>query len=362
MTRIRVKGFHIFRDRHGKTRCYHRATKIAVDLQRYPLGSAGFFSECARIGNLHGNDIGGSPGTLGALIRSFKQSNHWSELRPKTREFYESVFLYLMPINNTALIAFSSPLIVKIRDKAVAQRTWYFGNQLKTTLSVVFGWGKERGFIDENPAQGIRKLKRPKDLPYANRPWSDDERFTVMADAPAHEQAAYALMLYMGMDPIDAIKLPKTAYDGAYISYGRAKTTNRVARRVPEALRQILDGMPVHDAITLLANSRGKPWTKSGLSAVWQKRRKRLEAEGRIQQGLTMKGLRHTKATILKEMGMDDRTIADVLAQDTEAMARWYSKDADLKLKMEAVTEAFDAEEKRRVTLANLPEKVANLK
>ena len=36
MTVIRVKGFQIFADRHGKMRCYHRATRIAVDLTKSP--------------------------------------------------------------------------------------------------------------------------------------------------------------------------------------------------------------------------------------------------------------------------------------------------------------------------------------
>lgn len=49
MTRIRVNGFKAFDDRHGKPRCYHRATGHKIDLQKTPLGSAEFFMECARI-------------------------------------------------------------------------------------------------------------------------------------------------------------------------------------------------------------------------------------------------------------------------------------------------------------------------
>ena len=38
MTHIRVKGFKIFEDRHGKPRCYHRKTGHKIDLQKAPLG------------------------------------------------------------------------------------------------------------------------------------------------------------------------------------------------------------------------------------------------------------------------------------------------------------------------------------
>ena len=76
--------------------------------------------------------------------------------------------------------------------------------------------------------------------------------------------------------------------------------------------------------------------------------RKRLEKEGRIETGLTLYGLRHTVAVILREMGYDERTIADALGQKTAAMARHYFKGADLKRKMRGVVKNFNAELARR--------------
>jgi hypothetical protein len=54
MTYVKIKGFQIFRDRHGRWRCYHRKTHIAIDLQQAPLGSDEFMAECARIKALAG--------------------------------------------------------------------------------------------------------------------------------------------------------------------------------------------------------------------------------------------------------------------------------------------------------------------
>ena len=48
MTVVRVKGFQIFRDRHGRWRCYHRKTGEPIDLAKAPLGTAEFLAECAR--------------------------------------------------------------------------------------------------------------------------------------------------------------------------------------------------------------------------------------------------------------------------------------------------------------------------
>ena len=49
MTTVRIKGFKIFKDRHGRMRCYHRETGQKIDLVKAPLGSAAFFTECEKI-------------------------------------------------------------------------------------------------------------------------------------------------------------------------------------------------------------------------------------------------------------------------------------------------------------------------
>ena len=46
--------------------------------------------------------------------------------------------------------------------------------------------------------------------------------------------------------------------------------------------------------------------------------------------------MRRTVATILAEIGYDERTIADVLGQKTIEMARHYSRSADKSKKVEA--------------------------
>jgi len=84
MTRIRIKGFQIFKDRYGKQRCYHRATKIAIDLDKVPIGSAEFLAECARIAALQDKTTGARAGTLGKLILEYKKHPAFTDLAPRT--------------------------------------------------------------------------------------------------------------------------------------------------------------------------------------------------------------------------------------------------------------------------------------
>jgi len=355
MSRVRVKGFHIFTDRHGKRRCYHRATRVAVDLDANPIGSVGFIAECSRIAALAEAGQDPKPGTLGLLIRRYRAHSAFGDLAPRTRADYQRIFDYLAPIADTPLRRFDPPLVVRIRDKAADAKGRRFGTYTKTVLSLLFAWGVERGFLAANPANKIKAVKKPRDAPEANRPWRDHERDAVLAALPSHMRPAVALMMFAGLDPQDALSLPRSAIASGSIDARRGKTGQPVWLPIPSQLRSELDAAPPHDAITVCANSAGRPWTVSGFRASWRKVKLKLEADGAVGAGLTLKGLRHTVATILAESGFDDRTIADMLGQKTVEMAQHYSRRADRSRKMAAVIETFSAEVNRRRTEVGKP-------
>jgi integrase len=225
-----------------------------------------------------------------------------------------------------------------------------FANYVKAVLSILFGWGVERDYLKFNPAEKVKNIRRPKNTPKANRPWSDEERHAVLDIAPAHVKTAIALMMFTGLGPKDALKLPKSFYQEGEIAARRSKTGEPVFWPAPDELRKILAAAAKHDAITLCANSDGKSWTESGFRASWRPIRLKLEKSGKVGPGLTMYGLRHTVAVILRELGYDERTIADALGQKTIEMARHYAEGADLKPKMRGVVASFDAELNRRRT------------
>ncbi|GJD52466.1 hypothetical protein OPKNFCMD_5232 [Methylobacterium crusticola] len=349
MTVVRVKGFQIFPDRHGRMRCYHRKTRQVVDLGKAPLGSAEFFAECARISAL-AVAVTPKPGTLGKLIETYRAHAAFHDLAPQTQSDYQKIFDYLKPIADTALARFNRPLVVRVRDKAAETKGRRFGNYVKAVLSLLFAWGSERGHLAGNPATGIKDIRRKKGAPDRNRPWSDEERHAVLDAAPAHMAPALAVMMFTGLGPKDALTLPRNFYRAGEIATRRAKTGEPVFWPVPSPLAAILDTAPQHSATTLCASSAGTPWTLSGFRASWRPIRMKLEEAGAIGPGLTLYGLRHTVAVILREIGHDERTIADALGQKTIEMARHYARGADLRPKMRGVVQSFDAEVNKRRT------------
>ena len=101
---------------------------------------------------------------------------------------------------------------MRIRDKAASAHGRRFGNYVKALLSILFAWGADRGYLKSNPAEGVKNIRRQKNIPEANRPWSDEERHAVLDSAPAQLLPAIGLMMFTGLAPKDALRLPRSFY------------------------------------------------------------------------------------------------------------------------------------------------------
>ena len=67
-----------------------------------------------------------------------------------------------------------------------------------------------------------------------------------------------------------------------------------------------------------------------------------LKRDGKVGDGLTFHGLRHTVGTLLIEAGFDLDTVRRWLGQKTLAMAIHYSETADTSDRMSQVIKKFD--------------------
>jgi integrase len=344
-------GWQIFRDKKPpfEWRAYHRKSREKINCDRFKPYTLAFDMEVHRINELQ-NVKEVKPGTLGMLIKKYRASPRFQKRAPRTKADYQKVFNWLQPIEDTPLERFSRGFVAKIRDKAELQHKFRFANHIRSVLSLLFSWGMEYEYVKENPVADVRIAERPKSLRDANRPWTDSERETVLAAMPAHMALPMSLMMFYGLDPQDALALPKNAISSAGIDTRRQKTGQPVYLPLFEPVAIALANAPKHDAITLCANSRGKSWTYNGFSTNWDKLKRALEEEQGIQPGLTLKGLRHTVGTILAEMGKDNGTIALVLGHATEAMAKHYSRRADRSRQASAAVAEFETELNKRKT------------
>ena len=307
------------------------------------IGDAAFVHELAGLERGFGPANGASAGTLGRLIAAYKESPNYVSLKDATRVSYERAFVVLKPFFDTRLNDLKRATIIQIRDRFLLPRyrTW-MANYALSVLSIVFRFGLDHGFMEKSPLQDrVRKLRMQR-ASYPNRPWTALERRLVLDHAPPHVRLPLALAMCTGLRKADVFSIKLSAIRDGQISVHTSKRGVPVRLPIHPILADALAGRPAVDAIQIALRSDGKPWTPDGFDTVWHRLKLKLEAEGKVEKGLTMHGLRHTLGVLLKEAGAHDGEIADVLGQSTTAMARYYSQGAGLSDKMQGIVKGLD--------------------
>lgn len=350
MTSVKVKGLKVyFEPKTGKTYRYHRRTGRRIEAEP---GTSAFFAEIAAAeASLAPAPAGG---TLGHVIEQYRKAPAFLTLKPRTRADYEKVMLWLKPVHAAAMTAIGRGDMAALRDRAFSTKGRSFANYVLAVMSILFEFAIERDVVEVNQAGKVRKVRRPTDARRVNRPWTLAEREAIVALAPPQILLPYAIGRWTGMREGDVLRMPKSAYDGRTIRIVTSKRGVAVTVPVAAPLKAVIDAALADAArpdangngkpatITICANSRGKPWTESGFRASFFKVVRAAEASGAVASGLTFHGLRHTVATELRELGFDNRTIADMLGQKTEAQAGQYSETANLEKKLRGVVQRME--------------------
>lgn len=327
MVLMRVKGVKRVVSR-GHVYYYHRASGRRLKM---PFGSAAFAAEVAALDAKQEakSAVKALPGTLGLLIDVYRRSPAWGILKPKTRLSYDRAFAALDGIRDMPLVELSGPFIAQMRDRLHGVRGRWMANYAVTVLGVALAFGAEQGFVEENHAAKVRKIRKATDAEHANRPWTERECRIVIGCAEPYMRVPIALAMYAGLRKSDALGATKAALIEGAIRVRTSKRGQWVTVPVHPELRAILDAAPFHDALQIAVNSYGKPWTESGFNASFRAIISHLEDVGVIDGGCTFHGLRHTAGTRLREAGAEPDMIRRILGQSSIEMAMHYSETAD---------------------------------
>jgi integrase len=295
-------------------------------------------------------------GSLGDVIRQYKEFGGWAELKPKTQFTYERAFKILEPLRVVRLSDMTRPQILKLRNEEYHPKHGrWMANYIVTVLGILFGFAVDQGLVVANPLeQKVKRLRKPPSEIVANRPWTPEECQAVLDAAPAQLLVPVALAMFSGLRKADILSATLSAIRDGEIT---VRTSKRgVPIRVPlhPQLVAALAKRPATSALQIAITSRGEPWTESGFNASWITFKRRLETAGKIEHGLTIHGLRHTLGTRLREAGADDRTIADVLGQRSLSQARHYSESAGLSAQARARVIALGVTKKGKSVEHNL--------
>jgi integrase len=337
MTAVRVKGVKRYRSK-GRWYYYHRATGSRL---RSEFGTGEFFAELAALERQVKREKA-APGTLGMLLGSYRFSPTFEDLAESTKRGYLDMMNILQPLHDMPLIELTAPFIASLRDKLASQRGRRTANFVMAVVSVACEYGKEQGLIVQNPVKGVKRVRRVRGQPKANRPWTKEECRAALEHLPPHLVVPVALAMYTGLRQGDVLTLRKNALRDGHIWRVTGKTGQEVSLPVHPGLAEILAAAPTHNAVTLVATSGGKPWTSSGFKCSFKKAMTRLADERKVGSDLTFHGLRHTVGTLLVEAGVELDIVRRWLGQKTLAMAIHYSEGADTSRQMTGALLKFD--------------------
>ena len=321
---------------------YYRPEEHSVNIKS-ELGAAAFMHDEAERESIFYSAHEASVGTMRNLIAAYKKSPDYVSLKHATRVSYERAFVVLEPFFDRQLNDLKRANIIQMRDRVLLPRyrTW-MANYAVSVLSIVFRFGFDHGFMENNPLQDrVRKLRMQR-ASYPNRLWTALERRFVLDHAPPHIRLPIALAMCTGLRKADVFSIKMSAIRVGQIFIRTSKRGVLVRLPIHPILANALAGRPTVDSMQIALRLDGKPWTPDGFDTVWHRLKTQLEAEGKVEKGLTMHGLRHTLGVLLKEAGAHDGEIADVLGQSTTAMARYYSQGAGLSDKLQHIVKRLD--------------------
>lgn len=170
-------------------------------------------------------------------------------------------------------------------------------------------WSVQKERLKRNPCTGYSGYESQSRKEFI---WTDTEIDALKVTAPPQIVAALVLAYWTGQRQGDLLRLKWDAYDGIRLKLRQGKTGSYVQVLVSGELREIMDALP-RSAVTILTNSRGKPWTSDGFKTSWGKAVKQAGISGK-----TFHDLRGTFITRARRAGSDIDAICEISGHSKE--------------------------------------------
>ena len=271
--------------------------------------------------------IAAASDNLDRLIAAYQRSPEWSGLGDRTKKDYRIELKKLsikfgkvpFPVWNDQrmradVMAWRSELSSKPRtaDKAIVM------------LSTVLSWSATEGLINRNVAAGIPMLyKSDRSLII----WTDVDWQAIEPHCSVELWQALRFAGLTGFRLGDLVDVAVEHVGPSAIVFVTSKRKKRVVVPLLDELRALLSEIGRQSG-TILQNSRGKPWTESGLGGVFQKAK--AKAAG-FDKALRIHDLRGTYATWAARKGLTDQEIGRIVAwsekQVSEIRMRYVNEE-----------------------------------
>jgi integrase len=234
----------------------------------------------------------------------------------------------------------SKAQIVGFRDELVPKIRASTTNKLLITLKSFLGSAKEDGFLSDNPAEFVHSVKETATSSVKRRAFTPEELQKLLAAADSEERSLIIFGLYTGQRLGDLCEIRWQNIDSERgIIYLEAQKTKK-QMRIPIA-------GPLRDHIATLPSSDDPqapihPWfhahrrahtnhrliklfTKAALrDRVRYSRNRTTRGLNKIHE-LSFHSLRHSTVSLLKDAGVPDAVVMELVGHATVAMSQHYT-------------------------------------
>jgi integrase len=261
-------------------------------------------------------------GMLRSLIDYFKDQVEYTSLSDKSKRAYDQYLALLDAKFGTMPIGALEDR--RARGDFKAFRNTFAATPRKadyvwTTIARVLSVAKDHGKISVNVCERGGRLY---ESDRSEIIWAADNIREFCSVASIELQAAMLLALWTGQRQGDLLRLTWKDYDGTFIrmrqSKGRGrKGRTRVTVPVGPPLKAALDAAikEKRSAVTILTNSRGRPWSEDGFRTSWDKAFRKTKL-----QDLHFHDLRGTAVTRLALAGCSVPEIASITGHSLQTV------------------------------------------
>lgn len=258
--------------------------------------------------------------TFAAIVSAYRASPEFERLADSTQRDYNRILDRIDHQFGAAPIDLFEDR--RMRREIIEWRDQWRGqprtaDKATVTMATVLGWAVHNALLTVNVAAGINHLHT---ADKSDHVW-EDRHWQAFADAPAHLMQALRLASMTGLRLGDLVRLDWSQVSEISIVLTTRKRKKRAVIPMVRDLREFLDNIE-GDQGAVLRNSRGQPWTESGLGTVFQ----RNKPEGFDR---TIHDLRGTYVTWIATKGLSNDEIARVVGWSPQRIAEIRARYVD---------------------------------
>lgn len=173
-------------------------------------------------------------------------------------------------------------------------------NREKALLSHVFSMAIRWGVVENNPCRNVKRIP----VIRRDRYISDDEFSAVKMIATSEIQLMMEFTYLTGLRQIDVLKLKVNDLSDEGIFVHVSKTKDKLLIEWSDSLLSVVEKIKKqyrrYGTTTLFTNTKGMPYTSSGLQSVWQRLIKKAIKKNLISESFTFHDIRRKAATDLE--------------------------------------------------------------